>query len=263
MKEIDLKIYQAILTNGLQLTKVPKKIQASNNFKNLLASNVITKKPIGKGHVVVANKIDVLRDFIKVNFPNPELIPEKKSENIAKFRNSKAVCTISEPIFFVRGFNNEKINGEKIDLKYHTEKFGLFAVKNLQIECTKICFVENLECFLKAEVLMGTEYVFLHKYGRIGTSSLKKITTQEVLVFSDYDFTGLNEYLNIKQVFKDAIFYIPSNFDEIFDKYSKLSPEQARMSSKVGNSDIPIVKTIKEKSLRTNRFLEQEILFHL
>jgi hypothetical protein len=263
VKEIDLKIYLSLLSEALQLSKLPKSVLHSQNFKNLLTTNVLEKISVGKGSVITVRKSEILKGFINTHFPDYEIETDSKSANVAKFRDSKATQIINEPIFFLRGFINVQVNGEKVDLNAFTQKFGLFTVKNPVIETSKICFVENLESFLKAEELLGRSYIFLHKYGRIGSSSISGIKATEILVFSDYDYTGLNEYLNIKRIFEDAIFYMPENFDEIFNKYSKLSPKNIMIPEKVSKSNDSVVKAVREKSISTNRFLEQEILFHL
>jgi len=112
--------------------------------------------------------------------------------------------------------------------------------------------------------LLGVDFLFAHKYGRIGKDSISMIQAKEILVFVDYDFNGLDEYLRIKDVFNNAELYLPQNYDELFEKYSQaLSGNKAKMSNSVKNSKDSVVIKIREQVARTNRFLEQEILVNV
>src|SRR5690606_22540760 len=136
-----------------------------------------------------------------------------KSDNARKFRNSEVQKTVSTPIFMLRGFETIKVNNNKINLEDYTNKYQLFACNADKIEARQICIVENLDTFLVAEKLLGKNFVFLHKYGRIGKESLGCLSANQLLVFVDYDFNGLEEFLRIKEVFEFAQLYIPENYD--------------------------------------------------
>ena len=60
---------------------------------------------------------------------------------------------------------------------------GFSAVVPNSIIAEKICFVENLETFLNAEKLLGREFLFIHKYGRIGKESISMIRSQRSFGF--------------------------------------------------------------------------------
>ena len=83
------------------------------------------------------------------------------------------------------------------------------------------------------------------------------------MVFSDYDLVGLNEYLEIKEANATAQLYVPDNFEDLFDKYSKGTDKLLGqiMTEKVKVSLDPSVIEIRELVIRSNRFLEQEALF--
>jgi 5S rRNA maturation endonuclease (ribonuclease M5) len=163
-----------------------------------------------------------------------------------------------------RGFSAYQINEQIIDLQKHTRDFGLFSVIPNSVIADKICFVENLETFLNAEKLLGNKFLFVHKYGRIGKESISMIEAKEVLVFVDYDFNGLDEYLRIKEVFENAELYLPNNYGELFKKHStSLKGNKAKMSKAVKTSDDSTVVKIREQVARTNRFLEQETLINV
>jgi hypothetical protein len=113
---------------------------------------------------------------------------------------------------------------------------------------------------LNAERIFDLSYTFLHKYGRIGEDFLKRIKADELLVFSDYDLTGLNEYLKIKEFFPQANLYIPDDFHLLFEKYSTELPERQVATGKLRNCTEAVVVEIREMVLKANRFLEQEVL---
>ena len=80
------------------------------------------------------------------------------------------------------------------------------------------------------------------------------------MVFSDYDLIGLGEYLRVKETFPHATLYIPENFTALFEKYAAPLPEKQVAAGKVKDSTEKIVVEIREMVLKSNRFLEQEIL---
>uniref|UniRef100_UPI0040478AA1 hypothetical protein n=1 Tax=Roseivirga sp. TaxID=1964215 RepID=UPI0040478AA1 len=197
-------------------------------------------------------------NFFRAYFPE-DIEIKNKSDNVRKFRNSKIQKTVSTPIFMLRGFETIRINGNEVNLEDYTSKFQIFACNAERIEAKHICIVENLDTFLVAEKLLGKSFVFLHKYGRIGKESLNCLFTKHLLVFVDYDFNGLEEFLRIKEVFDFAQLHIPENYDELFSKYSQsLKGNKAEMTNRIKqSSDINVIR-IRESIIRNNRFLEQQ-----
>ena len=261
MKEVDFKTYKLLKEHKeVSISKLPKSVLNSTVLKSLVSSNIIEKIKKGKGFKIVVRNQEAFNNFFSNNFPE-QSNNNTKSSNIKKYRDSKATQIKNEPIFLIRGFKKARINNLEIDLKYYTENFGLFSTKNPTIETDKVCFVENLDTFLKAEKIFKNGYIYLHKYGRIGKSSIQNINANNYLVFVDYDFNGLDEYLRIKSVFTNATLYIPYNFDKLFKKYSKsLNKNKAKMSNAVKQSELKEVVKIRELVAKTNHFLEQEIL---
>jgi len=264
MKEVDFKIYRFLLENkSASKSAIPKSVLQSDTFQNLLRAEILITKKFGRGFIVEISKENEFKKFFNSSFPEQE-VSKSKSGNIKKFRNSKATKIESKPIFFFRGFSTYSINGKAVELKEQTSDFGLFSVIPNSVVAEKICFVENLEAFLNAEKLLGEEFLFIHKYGRIGKESLSSIEAKEVLVFVDYDFNGLDEYLRIKEVFKSAVLYVPDNYDELFTNQSvTLKGNKAKMTNSVKSSNDSTVVKIREQVAKTNRFLEQEILINV
>lgn len=263
MKEIDFKIYKILLEQqSISKSNVSARVLNSDIFKNLLNTGILSVSKLGRGLKICVSKNEDFKLFFETKFPE-DILAVSKSDNIRKFRNSKASKVDIKPIYLFRGFIKITINNDIIDIASYTNKFGLFSSTASLIKYDKICFVENLETFLNAEKLIENDFLFIHKYGRIGVESLSIFETKEVLVFVDYDFNGLDEYLRIKSVFKNAELFMPSNYDVLFEKYSKtLKDNKATMSNKVKQSNDEKVIKIREEVARTNKFLEQEILIY-
>jgi phage FluMu protein gp41 len=264
MNEVDFKTYKSLFENkSVSKSTIPKSVLQSDTFKNLLEAEILKYSKLGRGFKIEVSKETEFEKFFNTAFPEQE-VSKSKSGNIKKYRNSKAVKVDSKPIFLFRGFSTYNINRKKVNLKELTRDFGLFSVIPNSITAEKVCFVENLETFLNAEKLLGKEYLFIHKYGRIGAASISAINAKEVLVFVDYDFNGLDEYLRIKEVFECAQLYVPDNYDELFHKQSlTLKGNKAKMSKAVKTSNDSTVVKIREQVARTNRFLEQETLINV
>lgn len=259
MNQTDFRTYKKLKEDSFLTEKtVPKTVLSSSYFKGLVSSLILEKVKSGRGFRYEIAKPTEFDNFFKTHFPE-DIEVKDKSDNVRKFRNSKIQKTASTPIFMLRGFEKIKINGSELNLGDYTKKFQLFACNAEVIEAERICIVENLDTFLVVEKLLGEKFVFLHKYGRIGKESLGCLSTRKLLVFVDFDFNGLEEFLRIKEVFNFSKLYIPENYDELFDKYSQsLKGNKAEMTKRIKqSSDINVVK-VRESIIRNNRFLEQQ-----
>jgi len=252
-------------------SRIPTSLFNNIDFKNLCRTNIIIKKEKGAGYVYFINeeKQSIFNKFYKNTFPDTEITEITKASNIARFKNSKSRQVEIIPIAFLKGWKKILLNNEFVDLKEFTEKFGLFSATLINIQTEKICIVENKYLFLEIEKIIDTDYVFLHPYGRIGKELLKSIKVEEILVVSDYDYVGLNEYLKFKEYNSDTKFYVPPNYDYLFETYAdyltKNKNKKGQILSKyprVANSNDKVVVKIREQVKRTQKFLEQEILLY-
>ena len=259
MKEIDYKYYYEQKEGEISFSKIPRGISNSVAFKNLTEANILGIVKTGRGKTVKVVNPTAYDKFLKTHFPE-EVAGNSRAANISKLRNSKAVKRVGSNISFLRGSDKISVNGNVVDLSDYTRMYGLFSAYNPELVIDNLCIIENVETFLNAEKIFDTSHTFLHKYGRIGTEFLKKLKAKEVLVFSDYDLIGLDEYLKVKEFFPGATLYVPNNFITLFEKYSALLPERQLATARVKNNNEPIVVQIREMVLRSNRFLEQEIL---
>jgi len=259
VNQTDFKTYKKLKKETYLTEKsIPRMVLNSHHFQGLISSSILEKVKSGRGfryQIVKPNKFEI---FFKTYFPEDVEI-KNKSDNVRKFRNSKIKKTTSNPVFLLRGFGAIKIDGSSLNLGTYTKRFKLFACSVSNIEVDSICIVENLDTFMVAEKLLGERFLFLHKYGRIGKSSLAMLSTKELLVFVDYDFNGLEEFLRIKEVFDFAKLYIPKNYEELFTKYSQsLKNNKAQMTTRIKQSLDKNVIRIRESIIRNNRFLEQQ-----
>lgn len=259
MNQTDFRTYKKLKEDTFLTEKaIPKSVLSSPHFKGLVSSLILEKTKSGRGFRYAVNKTTEFENFFKTYFPE-DIDVKDKSDNVRKFRNSKIQKTTSTPIFMLRGFETIKVNGSELHLEQYTLKFQLFACNADKIEAKRICIVENLDTFLVVEKLIGKNYVFLHKYGRIGKESLSSLHTDQLLVFVDYDFNGLEEFLRIREVFEFAQLYVPENYDELFGMYSQsLRGNKAEMTNRVKQSSDADVVKIRESIIRNNRFLEQQ-----
>ncbi|MFA7446274.1 MAG: hypothetical protein WCY89_10030 [Flavobacteriaceae bacterium] len=259
MNQTDFRTYKKLKEDSFLTEKaIPKTVLGSPHFKGLVSSLILEKTKSGRGFRYEIKKAVEFESFFKTYFPE-DIEVKDKSDNVRKFRNSKIQKTVSTPIFMLRGFETIRINGNELNLEDYTSKFQIFACNAEKIEAKHICIVENLDTFLVAEKLLGKSFVFLHKYGRIGKESLNCLYTKHLLVFVDYDFNGLEEFLRIKEVFDFAQLYIPENYDDLFNKYSQsLKGNKAEMTNRIKQSSDKNVIKIRESIIRNNRFLEQQ-----
>lgn len=270
MKITDYNFLQKLKTEKINCSAIPETVKKANYFQNLVESKVIVLEGNWKrGSIKLNENEQVYFDtFLKNNFPNEITQEIDRANNIKALRNSKGRSTESNTIVFLRGNQVIKINETEVDLAFHAQNFGLFSAVLENLVCNKICFVENLYMFLNVEKVITGNYVFVHTYGRVGEKLLDKIQTKEVLVFSDYDFVGLDEYLKFKEKFEKTTFFIPENYDFLFQTYSRPLKDAKKETyqkptGSVQNATDEVVIKIRNQVFQTQRFLEQEILINL
>lgn len=263
----DYNFLQKLKTEKINCSSIPETVRKAGYFQNLVESKVIVLEGNWKRGSIKLNETeqDYFDTFLKNNFPKETTQEINRANNIKTLRNSKGRNTESNTIVFLRGNQVIKINGIEVNLAFYTQNFRLFSVVLESLICDKICFVENLYAFLNVEKVITENYVFVHTYGRVGEKLLDKIETNEVLVFSDYDFVGLDEYLKFKEKFKKTTFFIPENYDFLFQTYSRPLKDAKKETSqkpteRVYQSIDETVVKIRTQIYEKQYFLEQEIV---
>ena len=262
MQQTEFDFYTKLIRNRrVPSSHAPKIVLRSSAFGALLESKVLIKEKQSGGAIYRVAKDEHFEAFYANAFPNPDIEVLNETDNQMKFKNTKATNIDKERVIFIRGAHSISINNEEIDISYHTREFGLFSSVLKSLRAEKICFVENLESFLKAEELLGDDYTYIHFYGRLPKEqTLRKIECSEYLHFGDYDYVGLSEFERASMVFPIASLYMPNDFDAIFKKYAKERKERDTAYKNVLQSTNKDVIRVREL-LNTNLFLEQQVLF--
>lgn len=260
MSKTELNFYTRLKDESRIKKPIPKIILESDTFQGLVAAKIIREPKRGVGFIDIL-KQDDYDDFYNKTYPHADIEIKTEIDNQKKFRNTKATAIKKDRAIFIRGFQNIIINDVQEDLLKITKKHNIFSAIFHNLKAKKICFVENFQPFLMAEKLLGKEYVYIHFYGRLPKKEiLGKIQCEQYLHFGDYDFTGLEEYLRAKEVFNNCELYMPSNFDCLFDKFSKPRKNKDKKTIKIKESnDVNVIKIVNKMESK-NLFLEQQIL---
>lgn len=250
----------------INASSINTSVKKSGDFKTLLDGGFISysQAVTGGGSYVLTDK-ENLQLYFNNKFPQELQNSFSAVGNISTYRNTKAGKRASQNVMLIRGFKNIIINANTVELEIFTKQFGTFSAQVNQIETDKICIVENLDSFLQAEKVVGKTFVFVHTYGGLGKSVLKKIKAEEILIFPDYDYKGLHNYLMVKSVFPNTKLFLPKNYEELFKRYSRtIKTKQGREqnpSKEVKDSIDEDVIKIRTNIYKTKRFLEQQALF--
>ena len=259
-KRFYLKIKEGPVTERA----TPASIRDSAEFQQLLAGGIIRREKRGRGYAYLIAAPAAFESFWQANFP-VEMEDESLTTgaaNVARFRDSKAVKRPGKRIFLLRGWQEVIVNDANVGLEAYTKDFGFFAAGIFKAGIPRVCSVENLEVFMAAEKVLGSSWVFLHPYGRIGKQLIGSIRTEEWLHFPDYDYTGMEEYLRIKEVHPHAQLYVPEELEALHRRFSKPLKAGARMKNRTRLSTLPEVVRVRNLLEKTGHFLEQEVLLY-
>ena len=258
---------QKILTESkISASQVGSSVKQSADYITLLNGGFIEHLPAitGGGSINLKNK-EALERYFANKFPEEFKNNLTSIDNVNTFRNTKAGKRESQNVILIRGEKNVILNGVLTELKKYTENFGTFSAKLNSLETEKICFVENLDSYLIAEQVISSDFVFIHTYGGIGKSVVRKVIAKEILVFPDYDFKGLHNYLLVKSVFENTQLFVPSNYEILLKTKSRtIKTKQGRQqqpSKQVLDSEEEIVVKIKTDIFKTGHFVEQQAIF--
>jgi len=261
------KFLNRLLKSGkINASKVSQMVKNSPDFENLINSGFIgfQSATTGGGSYIIIDKT-ALRVYFEQKFPQT-LQSTSAIGNVKAFRNTKAGKRENQNVILLRGFKEVELNGEIINLEYFTKKFNTFSAKLQSLNTPKVCFVENLDSYLLAEQVIDSDYVFIHTYGGLGKTTIEKINSRNVLIFPDYDYIGLHNYLKIKKIISHTKLFIPKNYELLFKDYSreiktKNGREQTPSKEVKASQDESVIR-IKNSIYTHKRFLEQQALFN-
>ena len=265
-------LFYNFLKELIELKRMPqsciaKSILHSKDIKILETAKIIElKTAINKGKYYEVTNEKQLQQYFKNLFPNDISDIFTAIQNAKSFGDSKARKKESQRVLLLRGYNKIIANNQEVDLFEYTKKFNVFAIQLNQLKANKICFVENLDCFIIAEKTINNEYTFIHTYGRLSVKNFRNIETTEILFCPDYDFIGLNEYLKIKSIYPNTKLFFPDNYDELFKKFPKpLKKKNGKAQQpikQVLDSQEEVVIKVCKHLIETKHFLEQQIIFN-
>jgi hypothetical protein len=250
----------------INASSVSPSVKKSGDFKTLLNCGFIeyTQAITGGGSYIAKDPI-ALKQYFDDKFPTELRNTYSAIGNIKTFRNTKAGKRLSQNVILIRGFKNIELNGKQIDLEKYTKQFGTFSAKLIELKTEKVCFVENLDSYFLVEQVVAQDFVFIHTYGGLGKSTIQKILADEILIFPDYDYKGLHNYLMVKKIFPYTKLFLPSNYEELFHKFSRsIKTKQGREQSasiQVKESVDFLVQKIRKDIYTHKRFLEQQSIF--
>jgi hypothetical protein len=262
-KETELRTFSK-LEQGEQLpwTSVPKSVRNSTTLQELLVTNILTKLKRGAGSVLLVMDHSALQQFLDQRFPGRHTAKAGSAfGNQSRYRNSKGAAKTSIGVLLLRGWQTIRVNDDTVNLVFHTQQFGCFSAIKPRLKAPKLCLVENLDCFMKAEQLLGQEWVFAHTYGRLGSDTLAGLEAAEILHFGDWDYTGLDEFLRLRENFSQAKLYVPENLQMLWKSRSTPLKKGAVLTQRLKQSDDPEIIKILGLLGSTHSFLEQQAIF--
>lgn len=259
-------IQKILNEHKINASQIGISIKRSTDFITLLNAGFIEHLPAKTGggsyHIKKAN---ALEKYFFEKFPEAQLNNCTAIDNVHSFRNTKAATRKSQNLVLLRGQHAVILNGFETNLREYTEKYGTFSATLKSLETEKICFVENLDSYLIAEQIISSEFVFMHTYGGLGKSTLDKIKAKEILIFPDYDYIGLHNYLLVKSVFPNAKLFVPDNYEILLKTKSRtIKTKHGRLqqpSKTVLESQEEIVVKIRTDIFKTSHFVEQQAVF--
>ncbi len=265
-KERELQCWLRLLEAGsIPRSQVPRSVLGRQAFEQLLGAGIIGWERQGSGQALHLLEDESLRQYIARHFPEHETQSGGDAfSNARRYRDSKGAAKTSAQVMLLRGQGVIWLNegAHEIALGYHTDQFGCFAAVQPRLHTLRpCCIVENLDCFMRAEEVLEPDMVFIHPYGRLGKDSLPGLRAEALWHFGDYDFTGLNDYLNLKAQYPAAQLYVPADLEGLWQKYATPLKPEAVPSRQVKASQLPEVQRIRALLSATQRFLEQQVLF--
>lgn len=256
-----------ILNEGkISASLVGDSIKRTSDFTTLLNGGFIEHLPAktGGGNFYTKNK-EALEKYFADKFPSENGNVFTAVGNVNSMRNTKSGKRESQNVILIRGQETVLLNGIETDLKKYTDAYGTFSATLKSLEANKVCFVENLDSYLLAEQVIKKGFVFIHTYGGIGKSVVSKTKAKEILVFPDYDFKGLHNYLLVKSVFPNTQLFVPNNYETLLETKSRtIKTKQGRTqqpSKTVLECGEEIVVKIRTDIFKTGHFVEQQAIF--
>lgn len=263
-KERELKYWLLLLKEGsIAHSHLPLSVERSPAFDQLMEAGIIGWFRRGSRSTLRLLERELFRQYIAQHYPDYEAGGQGASK-AQRDQGSKASAKAGPKVVLLRGQGTIWLNEaeHKVELGLPTDHFGCFAAVRPRIRTPMpCCIVENLDCFLRAEEVLGPDMVFIHPYGRLGKDSLPGLEVETLWHFCDYDFVGLDDYLNLKALYPQAQLYVPEDLESLWQKYARPLNAGSVPRRQVLASELPEVERVLRLLSTTQRFLEQQLLF--
>lgn len=272
-KELELRYFEVLIKNGqLAWSQLPATVRKSEVYGQLVNAAILSEDRKGAGKVIRVVDQKALISFLDVRFPGRKTtIGGSAISNQHRYRDSKGGAKSGHGLVILRGWKTITVNGYQVDLGAATERFGGFACFQPVIETERFCTVENLSCWANlparlglssdGEAVLDREQVYAHAYGRIGKQTFSELRCPQITHFGDWDYTGLDEYLRLQEIYPQTKLYVPEKLEDYWSARSKPLKKGAVITRRLKDSQDPTVLRVLNLLGRTNRFLEQEAIF--
>lgn len=242
----------------------------------LLDSGVLARRRQGRGAVVEAVRPEAVRAFREARYPcaGADIVGPPRASAVARWRDAKrarrttgepVLIRASQPLFAQR-------DSARVDLRHLTHLTGSACLlvddqSSWSIDGT-LAIVENLECFLHFERLGVKADGALYAGGRLSDRSLvwlasEAMVTSRFIHCGDYDPTGLDEYLRLRERLGGRVqLHVPDGLEELLSTYGNaaLVRKSTALLARLRSTDEPSVSRIVAAMDVAGCGLEQEAL---
>ena len=242
-------------------------------FSRLISMGVIENKRKGAGYVLNLKDREHIENLISLQEIPQEGMPSKVNAVVthknAHYGKTEGIILTMSAI----EMGGVAYKDHYMDVARQVEKFGIAAVfaDPSREPCTvegDIGLVENLDVILKPELYLsksGFKGVLLYYAGNISDDLLQWVDVSvmgDVVVFPDYDITGLKNYLRITEALHQSVsMYVPDNLEELLDRFGDVEM-MANMDSRkeIIRTNNKQASQVYEILLKKGKGLHQEAL---
>jgi hypothetical protein len=212
-------------------------------MRPLFDGNVVVLENSGRGQTVRVVDDQALKKWLLRHYPSLDgawtsPLGAYRAGAVASNRDSKAGGPgVDHSILHLRamisGAAMVRVNGVEVPVPDLTARFGLAAClvgegTKLEFE-GRVAIIENLECFLRAELLVSDLAVALNSAGRISDRLISRLAaadfgTKTLYHLPDYDPAGLGDYLRLKKALADRVeLWVPTDLELRFSTFGNRS----------------------------------------
>ncbi len=242
---------------------IPASLRRSEEYRRLLASEVLQEKRAGRGYEVIVVDTAVLSVYVQQRFPDGATTidaPTGISNSLRTGDSKSGARTDPRATYFLRGWSPVDIAGESFDLADFTQRLGGVGFSNQRLHCERVCLVENQDVFFRAHELLGQELTYIHPYGRAGEALFQLLEAKHYYHWPDYDFTGLSEFLRFRKTHPSVQLVLPEPLEALWSR-ARPRKRKDKLEETVRTSTHPEVVRVRELLVRNNTFLEQQVCF--